>query len=81
MTSYLQCGVLYVAKGMQSGHDAFEPEVPFWSAYRTQNYGYSRLHITNATHMLVEWVSVAIVHVQGRVTPSQFPLSMQSYKQ
>ncbi|KAF6028759.1 ACP7 [Bugula neritina] len=53
--------------GMQSGHDAFEPEVPFWSAYRTQNYGYSRLHITNATHMLVEWVDD---EQDGKVTDS-----------
>ncbi|XP_067939380.1 acid phosphatase type 7-like [Watersipora subatra] len=42
--------------GMSSDHDPFVPVKPFWSAYRTTNYGYSKLHIDNSTHVLLEWV-------------------------
>lgn len=52
--------LLYVSvllKGMSAGHDPFRPTQPFWSAYRTLNYGYSRFHINNSTHVLIEWVS------------------------
>ncbi|KAF6030061.1 hypothetical protein EB796_011612 [Bugula neritina] len=42
---------------MFAGHSAFKKIQPFWSAYRTQNYGYSKFHFVNGTHLLVEWVS------------------------
>ena len=41
---------------MWSDHDPFIPDKPYWSAYRTLNYGYSKLYIENSTHILMEWV-------------------------
>ncbi|KAF6028755.1 ACP7 [Bugula neritina] len=54
---------------MFAGHSAFKKIQPFWSAYRTQNYGYSKFHFVNGTHLLVEWVDD---EQDGKVTDSNW---------
>jgi len=49
----------YYLQGMYAEHDGFTKDKPFWSAYRALNYGYNKFHISNSTHIFVEWVSDA----------------------
>lgn len=49
----------YYLQGMYAEHDGFTKDKPFWSAYRARNYGYNKFHISNSTHIFVEWVSDA----------------------
>jgi hypothetical protein len=43
--------------GCQEKHDGFRPEVPVWTAFRSLDYGYSRLKVLNKTHLYFEQVS------------------------
>lgn len=43
--------------GCEEGHDFFTPKSPEWSAYRSRDYGYSRLKVYNHTHLYMEQVS------------------------
>ncbi|XP_013383368.1 acid phosphatase type 7-like [Lingula anatina] len=42
--------------GCKEKHDPFKPP-PYWSAFRSSDYGYTRMTITNATHLYFEQVS------------------------
>ena len=47
-------GTIYVvtgAAGSSELHEPFTREQPEWSAYRSNTFGYSRMHIHNATHL------------------------------
>lgn len=37
--------------------DGFVPEKPDWTAFRSSDYGYSRLAVVNGTHLHLEQVS------------------------
>ncbi|XP_070578904.1 acid phosphatase type 7-like [Ptychodera flava] len=43
--------------GCQEKHDGFQPPFRPWSAFRAQDYGYTRMQIINGTHLYLEQVS------------------------
>lgn len=43
--------------GCQEQHDGFGPQTDF-SAYRSEDYGFTRMQVFNATHLYMEQVSV-----------------------
>uniref|UniRef100_A0A915K6D4 Purple acid phosphatase n=1 Tax=Romanomermis culicivorax TaxID=13658 RepID=A0A915K6D4_ROMCU len=43
--------------GCQENTDAFVPSPPPWSAFRSSEYGYSRMTIHNASHLYLEQIS------------------------
>ena len=43
--------------GCRERKDSFVPDVPPWTAFRSSDYGYSRLNIVNHTHLYMEQVS------------------------
>ncbi|XP_043929911.1 acid phosphatase type 7 isoform X2 [Protopterus annectens] len=43
--------------GCREKHDGFIPEPRNWSAYRNNDYGYTRMQIVNGTHIYMEQVS------------------------
>jgi len=43
--------------GCHEGFDHFRPDQPEWSAYRLDEYGYTRLNFVNHTHLYVDQVS------------------------
>lgn len=43
--------------GCREKHDGFSPNHPDWSAFRSTDYGYTRLQVDNATHIRVQQVS------------------------
>ncbi|KAF6035235.1 hypothetical protein EB796_006439 [Bugula neritina] len=53
--------------GMYAEHSDFTKDKPFWSAYRARNYGYNKFHISNSTHIFVEWVDDEL---NGKITDS-----------
>lgn len=44
--------------GCGAKHDPFPKTKPDWSAFRSTDYGYSRLKVINRTHLYLEQVSV-----------------------
>lgn len=44
--------------GCYSKHDAFKKEKPYWTAFRTENYGFSQMTIFNKTHIGIQQVDV-----------------------
>uniref|UniRef100_A0A8R1XYB0 Purple acid phosphatase n=1 Tax=Onchocerca volvulus TaxID=6282 RepID=A0A8R1XYB0_ONCVO len=45
--------------GCQEYTDPFVPQPPPWSAFRSSNYGFGRMHIFNGTHLYFEQVSAS----------------------
>lgn len=43
--------------GCQEDHDPFEKDYPPWTAYRSEDYGYTRMTIFNETHLFMDQVS------------------------
>ncbi|XP_057671572.1 acid phosphatase type 7 [Diorhabda carinulata] len=43
--------------GCKEGRDHFIQQLPEWSAFRSSDYGYTRLKVYNSTHMYLEQVS------------------------
>ncbi|KAA0711625.1 Acid phosphatase type 7 [Triplophysa tibetana] len=43
--------------GCREKHDAFIPKPRSWSAFRSTDYGYTRMHLINSTHLYLEQVS------------------------
>uniref|UniRef100_A0A672H5U7 Purple acid phosphatase n=1 Tax=Salarias fasciatus TaxID=181472 RepID=A0A672H5U7_SALFA len=43
--------------GCRERTDRFNPNPKAWSAFRSTDYGYSRMHVVNATHLYLEQVS------------------------
>eukprot|EP00092_Neocalanus_flemingeri_P000642 GFUD01000684.1.p1 GENE.GFUD01000684.1~~GFUD01000684.1.p1 ORF type:complete len:450 (+),score=123.28 GFUD01000684.1:126-1475(+) len=43
--------------GCREKHDDFGPSHPDWSAFRSTDYGYTRLQVANTTHIRVQQVS------------------------
>ncbi|XP_053406613.1 acid phosphatase type 7-like [Mercenaria mercenaria] len=43
--------------GCQEDHDPFKGKVADWSAFRSDDYGYTRMKIFNSTHLYLEQVS------------------------
>ncbi|KAI3378668.1 hypothetical protein SNEBB_005596 [Seison nebaliae] len=43
--------------GCQERHTIFSKDDPKWSAFRTEDYGYSKFHIFNQTHIHVQYIS------------------------
>lgn len=48
-------------QGCQEYTDPFVSQPPPWSAFRSSNYGFGRLHIFNGTHLYFEQVSASKV--------------------
>ena len=44
-------------QGCQEDHDGFLPILPEWSAFRSDDYGYTRMQVYNTTHLYLEQVS------------------------
>ena len=45
-------------QGCNEDHDPFAKDYPPWTAYRSEDYGYTRMTIHNKTHLYMEQVSV-----------------------
>ncbi|XP_052001451.1 acid phosphatase type 7 isoform X2 [Xyrauchen texanus] len=43
--------------GCREKHDGFIPKPRDWSAFRSTDYGYTRMHVMNRTHLYLEQVS------------------------
>jgi len=43
--------------GCKEEHDPFKPDMPSWSAFRSSDYGYTRMKAWNSTHLYLEQVS------------------------
>ncbi|MCJ8737060.1 hypothetical protein PDJAM_G00019490 [Pangasius djambal] len=43
--------------GCREKHDGFIPKPRDWSAFRSTDYGYTRMHLINSTHIYLEQVS------------------------
>ncbi|KAF5900092.1 acid phosphatase type 7 isoform X1 [Clarias magur] len=43
--------------GCREKHDGFIPKPRDWSAFRSTDYGYTRMHIINSTHLYLEQIS------------------------
>lgn len=43
--------------GCQEDHDSFIPDPRGWSAFRSDDYGYTRMKVFNSTHLYLEQVS------------------------
>ncbi|TRY83542.1 hypothetical protein DNTS_016254 [Danionella cerebrum] len=43
--------------GCREKHDGFIPHPRDWSAFRSSDYGYTRMHVINHTHLYLEQVS------------------------
>ncbi|CAK9815267.1 Acid phosphatase type 7 [Anthophora plagiata] len=43
--------------GCKEGREKFDPHKPEWSAYRSSDYGYTRMKAYNSTHLYLEQVS------------------------
>ncbi|CAH3179914.1 unnamed protein product [Porites evermanni] len=50
--------LLVQSTGCQEDHDPFEKDYPPWTAYRSEDYGYTRMTIFNETHLFMDQVSV-----------------------
>nr|CAD7394660.1 unnamed protein product [Timema cristinae] len=50
--------VITGSAGCDEKHDPFKSKQPYWSAFRSADYGYSRLKVFNSTHLYMEYVSV-----------------------
>nr|CAD7203935.1 unnamed protein product [Timema douglasi] len=50
--------VITGSAGCSEFHDPFKSEQPYWSAFRSADYGYNRLKVFNSTHLYMEYVSV-----------------------
>jgi len=44
--------------GCREKHDGFVPKPPVWSAFRSSQYGYTRMKAMNSTHLYIEQVDV-----------------------
>lgn len=55
--------ILTGAAGCPENQDAWQKTANPFSALRVNDYGYSRLHVTNQTHMTLEYVD----NVAGKV--------------
>nr|CAD7595216.1 unnamed protein product [Timema genevievae] len=58
--------VITGSAGCDEKHDPFKSEQPYWSAFRSNDYGYTRLKVFNSTHLYMEYVSVEH-HGKGKV--------------
>ena len=52
------CFLFFFFQGCQEDHDPFEKDYPPWTAYRSEDYGYTRMTIFNETHLFMDQVSV-----------------------
>ena len=52
------CFFVFFFQGCQEAHDPFEKDYPPWTAYRSEDYGYTRMTIFNETHLFMDQVSV-----------------------
>lgn len=43
--------------GCKEGREKFIPKRPYWSAFRSSDYGYTRMKAFNTTHLYMEQVS------------------------
>lgn len=48
---------IYFLKGCKERHDEFLDYMPDWTAFRSTDYGYTRMKVINATHLHLEQVS------------------------
>ena len=55
---------LIILQGCQERVDSFNP-LPPWSAFRSSDYGYSRIKVHNATHLNLQQVSDDLVGNQN----------------
>lgn len=44
-------------QGCREKTDPFKPNPKEWSAFRSRDYGYTRMQVVNATHLYLEQVS------------------------
>jgi len=57
---------LHNFQGCNEHHDLFPKYYRPWTAYRSDDYGYTRMTIHNKTHLYMEQVSVDKVSEEGR---------------
>lgn len=54
----------FAPQGCREKTDPFNPNPKDWSAFRSRDYGYTRMQVVNATHLYLEQVS------DDQVTPT-----------
>ncbi|VDM48702.1 unnamed protein product [Toxocara canis] len=59
------------SKGCQENTDPFVEHPPPWSAFRSSNYGFSRMQIFNSTHLYFEQVSASKVRKKSCILSNQ----------
>lgn len=60
-----QLHVLPSFQGCSEGHNPFIRDYPPWTAFRTVDYGYSRMTVHNKTHIYLDQVSTTKVRMQS----------------
>ena len=45
-------------QGCDEKHDSFTKDPPYFTAFRSRDYGYTRMKIYNSTHVFMDQVSV-----------------------
>lgn len=52
--------------GCKEGREKFIPHKPEWSAYRSSDYGYTRMKAYNQTHLYLEQVLYTMGKTNGK---------------
>ena len=63
MNVFVSLNQLCLNQGCSEHHDRFAKTFGNWSAFHSEDYGYTRMQVINATHLYVEQVSVEKVCV------------------
>ena len=61
----MACRYLWSFQGCRENHDPFVPNPRDWSAFRSTDYGYTRMQVHNTTHLYLEQVSDDQVSREG----------------
>jgi len=51
-------------QGCKEDTSTFRGDLPYWSAFRSTDYGYMRMQIVNKTHLYTEQISVDKVCIE-----------------
>ncbi|MEQ2171606.1 Acid phosphatase type 7 [Goodea atripinnis] len=62
-----------LSMGCRERTDRFNPNPKEWSAFRSTDYGYSRMQVVNATHIYLEQVSDDQVSAHGTACAQAWP--------
>jgi len=67
----------FFPQGCKEEISPFRGDLPYWSAFRSTDYGYMRMQIVNKTHLYTEQISVDKVCIESLLPPHVFCISPQ----